>query len=300
MSGLLTRLAQRALAHSPAMRPRFHPELRSPAAPQHPNATRPLPPAQPARAPSADATSVDTLTQSPDAFPPDTTHAAERRAPGLTAQVTSREPEPPAAPTAESHRSARTPEPPESVPSGPTVLRPLPRPVEAGEVPPFPHLQMRTAPAATDPASEPRDRRAPHAPQPAPGIPGTPAVPAPAPHVRPEPAGHTVQGRPMRRVAPGELPGPSVARPRPDAQRRPEQIPPVARPVVAAASTATQRRAEAAPAATPAPVIHVSIGRVEIRAAVVPAPPSHHAPPATAPQLSLAEYLRRQAQGGRS
>ncbi|WP_199746994.1 hypothetical protein, partial [Corallococcus sp. AB049A] len=48
----------------------------------------------------------------------------------------------------------------------------------------------------------------------------------------------------------------------------------------------------------PAPVVQVTIGRIEVRAVTPPAP-ARPAPARTSPSLSLDEYLRRRNGGGR-
>jgi len=53
-----------------------------------------------------------------------------------------------------------------------------------------------------------------------------------------------------------------------------------------------------APESAPAPVVQVTIGRIEVRAVTPPAP-ARQAPARTSPSLSLDEYLRRRNGGGR-
>ncbi|RKH49017.1 hypothetical protein D7Y23_18330 [Corallococcus sp. AB050B] len=53
-----------------------------------------------------------------------------------------------------------------------------------------------------------------------------------------------------------------------------------------------------APESAPAPVVQVTIGRIEVRAVTPPAP-ARPAPARTSPSLSLDEYLRRRNGGGR-
>jgi len=75
----------------------------------------------------------------------------------------------------------------------------------------------------------------------------------------------------------------------PAAPRRAESIVPAPRPVAAQLHAPAERADEAAP---PAPTIHVSIGRVEIRA--VSAPPAVARPVSATPSLSLEQFLAQQ------
>ena len=70
---------------------------------------------------------------------------------------------------------------------------------------------------------------------------------------------------------------------------------PATQPVIPAIRALPQ--VEATPAPTPEPTINVTIGRVEIRAAVPPARPPARPKPASV--LSLEDYLRQRANGGR-
>jgi hypothetical protein len=45
--------------------------------------------------------------------------------------------------------------------------------------------------------------------------------------------------------------------------------------------------------------VHISIGRIEVRAVTPPAQPAARTPPAPRPKLSLDEYLRQRNEGKR-
>jgi hypothetical protein len=78
------------------------------------------------------------------------------------------------------------------------------------------------------------------------------------------------------------------------------QVQPGQPPLPASSKTSSERPASREPpqagrvAAEPAPVIQVTIGRIEVRAATPPAPPAARSQPAK-PAISLDEYLRRRS-----
>jgi len=79
-----------------------------------------------------------------------------------------------------------------------------------------------------------------------------------------------------------------------DQSRRATTGPLVIRPQVARADESNSHAkgaAKAPPAEPAAPVIRVTIGRVDVRAVSAPAPPPRRQAP-TGPKLSLEEYLR--------
>ncbi len=72
--------------------------------------------------------------------------------------------------------------------------------------------------------------------------------------------------------------------------------PHVSRPSAPASSTGFRRQSSS----TELPAIHVTIGRVEVRAIVSqPEPPRRSAPPPTTPKISLEEYLKKRNGGTR-
>lgn len=82
------------------------------------------------------------------------------------------------------------------------------------------------------------------------------------------------------------------------AARRREPAAPIVSQTVRAHAPLTPRRApDAAPINAPVPTIHVTIGRVEVRATNQPAPARQAS--AQAPRLGLEEYLRRRSGGDR-
>jgi hypothetical protein len=107
-------------------------------------------------------------------------------------------------------------------------------------------------------------------------------VPAPAPPA--PPAGEPAPPRPLRQVEDGA--------PVPARRGDPVRTEPETRPMSPPRLVPTEREPpRPEPDAEPAPTIQVSIGRIEVRAVLAPAPRSPRVAPA-APRLSLEEYLR--------
>jgi hypothetical protein len=116
----------------------------------------------------------------------------------------------------------------------------------------------------------------------------------------PQPAWHREDD--LSRAATHRTPEPTVASLEPN-----PGVPAVgAKPVVSGVLAtplvvpAARRAPEAEPtrASAPAPTIHVTIGRIEVRASTPPAKPVRG--PKAATVMSLEEYLRRRAKGGAS
>ncbi|HVO10135.1 MAG TPA: hypothetical protein VMX54_05215 [Vicinamibacteria bacterium] len=116
----------------------------------------------------------------------------------------------------------------------------------------------------------------------------------PAAEPRPAPAVSAPKAIALEPRRPAEL----AAAPRPDhplAPRAPTAPPPLHVP---GRTAARQAPAPRAPAPEPPPVVHVTIGRVEVRAEPPAVAPPARAPRRPAAHLALEDYLRRRNGGG--
>jgi hypothetical protein len=225
----------------------------------------------------------------------------------------------PVAPRSSAGSEPRLPAPESSphVSEGGSLPHPFTRAVATSEAP----AHIHSVPVSIPAPPVPRGRKA-KRPQPAPqAVEGAPSPLSP-PAARPVPATATPRPaifpaaspspRPADPVSPvvsrvaQETPGESglpaapvpVTRPAqspraPEGTRLPRIFPPQRSPLGAAASEKSPSIPAAAPASSPAPEVTITIGRVEIRAAVPAAPAP--APAAAKPHLSLEAYLRRSA-----
>ncbi|WP_410670168.1 hypothetical protein [Amycolatopsis sp. cmx-4-68] len=182
--------------------------------------------------------------------------------PRLTPALPAREPEPPAPRKDGTPVAPEQPEPREEGPLAADAPASA-HPVTVEVVLPEP-ARLPAEPARTSPERPAKTRRG--------GRAATPDMPSPsAPTPFPAEAG-PVRAHPVRPV--------------PAAAREPADVPKPPRPA--------SRRAPAAE-----PTVHISIGRVEVKAAPQPAPPPARAESPRRPAVSLDDYLRNRAGGER-
>jgi len=283
MADFLARLAQRTLGSTPAVEPVIAP-MYAPGpvmAPEsEPADAEEIPaPAQGGRArlQPVTAATLTPLGDAPRQAPPKTepvagealkrqpVPAARTRSPArpVSRSVTAAAPTPQAEPRASPSGSLRTADTAEKQQAGATL-----------DGPSRPASEALAAP----PQAQPRKiKRVPEPPAPAPAIPPREAA-------GPLPASPRPEKRPGGEAA-GLVVSPELKPSEPHPQRPP--------------TTAAEDRAGAAARSASAPAIHVTIGRVEVRAVTPPAPAVKPRRAAPSPSLPLEEYLKQRNEGRR-